>query len=92
MCGDQGTTHVLSMPFLRRCETMKTQGGGREKTQHHEMRSTHLYSFLEVGAPKKVIGLHSGSMDRFLHSYMQSPLDDDVSLHGDISPRRPPDQ
>ena len=24
MCEDQGTTHVLSVPFLRRCETMET--------------------------------------------------------------------
>ena len=46
MCGDQGTTHVLHVPFLRRCETMETQGGGRDKTQHHEMRSTHPYPFL----------------------------------------------
>ena len=35
MCGDQGTTHVLSVPLLRRCETMETQGGSRENTQHH---------------------------------------------------------
>ena len=56
------------------------------------MRSTHPYSFLEVDAPKKVIILFSGSMDRFFHSYMQSPLDDDVSLHGDIFPGRPLDQ
>ena len=36
--------------------------------------------------------MRSGRMDRVVHSYMQSPLDDDVSLHGEISPRRPPDQ
>ena len=30
ICGDQGTTHV---PLLRRCGTMETQGGGREKNQ-----------------------------------------------------------
>ena len=46
MCGDQGTTHVLHVPVLRRCGTMETQGGGREKAQHHEMRITHPYSFL----------------------------------------------
>ena len=92
MCGDQGTTHVLHVPLLRRCGTMETQGGYREKTQHQNMRSTHPYSFLEVDAPKKVIGLRSGSMNRFVHSYMQSPRDDDVSLHGDILPGKPSDQ
>ena len=49
-------------------------------------------SFLEVDAPKKVIGLCSDSMEDYLHSSIQSSLDDDVSFHGDISPRRPPDQ
>ena len=39
-----------------------------------------------------MIGLHSGSMEGFLHSYIQSSLDDGVSLHGDIAPRRPLDQ
>lgn len=34
----------------------------------------------------------SGSMDIFVHSYMQSPLEDDVSLHGDIFSGRPLDQ
>ena len=67
MFEDQGTTHV---PLLRRCGTMETQGGGREKTQHHEMRSTHPYPFLEVDAPKKVIGLRSGSMESFIHLYI----------------------
>ena len=71
---------------------METQGGSREKTQHHEMMSIHPYSFLEVDVPKKVIGLHSGSMEGYLHSCIQSSLDDDVSLHGDISPRRPLDR
>ena len=55
MYGDQGTTHVLHVPLLRRCGTMETQGEGRENTQHHEMRSTHPYLFLEVDSPKKVI-------------------------------------
>ena len=68
---------------------METQGEDRENTQHHEMKSTHPYSFLEVGAPKKVIRLCSGSMDIFVHSYMQSPFDDNVSLHGYIFPGRP---
>ena len=36
--------------------------------------------------------MHSGSMEGSLHSYMQSSLDDDVSLHGDILPGRPLDQ
>ena len=53
------------------------------------MRSTHPYILYEVDAPKKVIGLRSGSMDIFVHSHMQSPLDDEVSLHGDILLGRP---
>ena len=53
ICGDQGTTHV---PLLRSFRTLETQGEGREKTQPHEMRSIHPYSFLGVDAPKKVIG------------------------------------
>ena len=36
--------------------------------------------------------MHSESREKSVHSYMQSTLDDDVSLHGDISPRRPPNQ
>ena len=92
MCGDQGTTHVLHVPLLRRCRTMETQGEGREETQHHEMRSTHPYSFMEVDSHKKVIGLCSGSMESFLHSYIQSSLVEDVSLHGNIFPGRPLDQ
>ena len=39
-----------------------------------------------------IIGLCSGSMEGFLHSYIQSSLDDGVSLHGEITPRRPLDQ
>ena len=71
---------------------MDTQGRDREDDYHDVMRSPHPYLFYEVDAPKKVIGLHSRSMDRLVHSYMQSPFDDDVSLHGDIMPGRPLDQ
>ena len=56
------------------------------------MRSTHPSLFYEVDAPNKVIGLCNRSMESFLHSYIQSSLDDDVSLHGGIAPRRPLDQ
>ena len=31
MYGDQGTSHVLPVPLLRRCGNFKTQGGNREK-------------------------------------------------------------
>ena len=55
------------------------------------MRSTHPYSFMEVDGPKKVIGLRSGSMEGYLHSSIQSSLDDDISLHGDILLGRPLD-
>ena len=68
MCGDQGTTHVLHVPLLRRCGAMETQGGDREDDHHGEMRSTHPYIFYEVDAPKEVIGLRSGSMEGYLHS------------------------
>ena len=56
------------------------------------MRSTHPYLFYEVDATKAVIGLHSGSMDRLVHSYIQSSLVEDVPLHGDILLGRPLDQ
>ena len=56
------------------------------------MRSTHPYPFLEVVTRRGETRLCSESMGRFFHSYMQSSLDDDVSLHGDISLRRPLDQ
>ena len=55
------------------------------------MRGIHPCLFHEVDAPKRVIGLHSGSMEGFLHSCVQSPLYD-VSFPGDIAPRRPLDQ
>ena len=29
-CGDEGTTHDSSVPLLRRCETLETQGRDRE--------------------------------------------------------------
>ena len=90
MYGDQGTSHVLPVPLLRRCGTLETQGGSREKAQHHEIRSTHPYSSMEVDAPEKVIGLCSGSMEGYLHSSIQSSLDNDVSLHGDIFEGRSP--
>ena len=70
MCGDQDTIHVLHVPLLRRCGTMETQGGDREDDHHDVMRSTHPCLFYEVDAPKKVIGLHSGSMEIFPHSYI----------------------
>ena len=70
---------------------MKIKGGDREDDQHHVMRSTHPYIFQEVDAPKRETGLHSEGKEKSSHSYMQSTLDDDVSLHGDIAPRRPLD-
>ena len=56
------------------------------------MRSTNPYPFMEVDAPKKVIGLHNGRMESYLHSSIHSSLDDDVSLHRDILSGRPLDQ
>ena len=64
----------------------------REDDRHHVIRSTHPYLFYKVDAPKMMIGLRSRSMDGFLHSYIQSSLDDGVALHGDIAPRRPLDK
>ena len=91
-CGDQGTTHDLHVPLMMRCGTMETKGGDREEDQHHVMRSTHPYPFQEVDAPKRETRLCSEGKDKSAHSYMQSTLDDDVSLHGGIAPRRPLDQ
>ena len=31
MYGDQGTSNVLPMPFLKRCKTMESQGGDGKK-------------------------------------------------------------
>ena len=70
---------------------MEIKGGDSEDDQHHVMRSTHPCPFHEVDAPKRETGLCSESRDKSVHSYMQSTLDDDISLHGEISPRRPPD-
>ena len=55
------------------------------------MGSTHPYSSMEVDAPEEVIGLCSGSMEGYLHSSIQSSLDNDVSLHGDILQEDPQD-
>ena len=92
MCGDQGTTHVLHVPLMMKCGTMEIQGGDREDDHHDVMRSTHPCIFYKVDEPKEVIGFCSGSKDRLVHSYMQSPFDDDVSFHGDIFLGRPLDQ
>ena len=56
------------------------------------MRSTHPYPLKKVEAPKRKTGFRSKSLYRFVHSYMQSSLDDDVSFHGEIFLRRPLDQ
>ena len=71
---------------------MGIEGGDREDDQHHVMRSTHPYLSYEVDTPKEVTGLRSGSMEDFLHSPIQSSIDEDVSSSGDISPRGPVDQ
>ena len=56
-----------------------------------EEGQSHSYLLQKVDAPKEVIGLLSGSMEGFLHSRIQSPLDD-VSSARDIAPRRSLDQ
>ena len=71
---------------------METPGRDREDDHHDEMRRKHPCLSYEDDAPKRVIGLCSGSMDRLVHSYIQSSLVEDVSFHGDILPRRPLDQ
>ena len=58
--------------------------------ENGEEGQSHSYLLQKVDAPKEVIGLCSGSMEGFLHSCIQSPLDD-VSFPGDIAPRRPHD-
>ena len=56
------------------------------------MRSTHPYLFQKVDAQKRQNDLRSEGKGRVIHSYMQSTLDIDVSLHGGITPGRPPYQ
>ena len=89
MHGDQGTLHDSHVPWKMRCKTMKIQEEDRGETQHHVMRRAHLYPFLEVITPRKVIELRSGSMDRVVHPCIQSSSNENVSLSGDITPRMP---
>ena len=89
MHGDQGTLHDSHVPWNMRCKTMKIQEEDRGETQHHMMRRAHLYPFLEVITPRKVIELRSGSMDRVVHPCIQSSSNENVSLSGDITLRRP---
>ena len=63
---------------------MEIKGGDGEDDQHHVMRSTHPYLFQEVYAPKREIGLHSDDRGKSVHLDIQSTLDVDVSLHGEI--------
>ena len=67
MHGYQGTLHDSHVPWKMRCKTMKIQEEDIGETQHHVMRRAHLYPFLEVITPRKVIELHSGSMDMIVH-------------------------
>ena len=92
ICEDQCTIHEHHVPLLIGCETLQMKGEGREDGQHHMMRSTHPYLFQKVDAQKRQTDLCSEGKDKVVHSYMQSTLDIDVSLHGGIPPGRPPDQ
>ena len=74
------------------CETLKMKEEDREEDHHHMIRSTHPYLFQKVDAQKRQTDLRSESKEKSVHKYMQSTLDIDVSLHGGIPPRRPPDQ
>ena len=67
MHGDQGTLHDSHVPWKMRCKTMKIREEDRGETQHHVMRRAHLYPFLEVITPRKVIELCNGSMDGVFH-------------------------
>ena len=71
---------------------METQGGGREKNQHHEVRSSRSYPSLEVFAPRREAGLCSQIMDISVHPYVQSSFDGYVSWYGEILSRIPLDQ
>ena len=62
-----------------------------EKDQHQGMMSIHPYLFREVSAHKERTALRSEERENSVHSYTQSALDFNVSLHGDIPPGRPPD-
>lgn len=92
ICGDQGTTHDLHVPLMIGCKNMEMKGGDREDDHHHVIRRTHPYLFQEVDAPKRETRLRSEGKDKSVHPYMQSTLDDDVSLNGGISLGSPLDQ
>ena len=68
---------------------MKTQEGDREESQQHVLRRAHSYPFLEVIAPRKVIGLRNEGMEKNFHLFMQSSSDENVSLSGEITLRGP---
>ena len=91
-CVEQGTIHKRYVPSLIDCETLQMEGEDREDGQHQVNRSTHPYLFHEVDTQKRQTDLHNESREKAVHSYMQSTLDIDVSLHGGIPPGRPPDQ
>ena len=67
------------------------EGEGREEGHHHLMRSTHPYLFQRAGARRREIGLCCEGKGKVSQPYKQSSLAMDVSLHGGILPRRPPD-
>ena len=67
------------------------KGEGREEGRHNLMRSTHPCLFQRVGAKKRNIDLRYEGKGKVSQPYVQSTLDIDVSLHGGIPPRRPPD-
>ena len=68
------------------------EGEGREKVQHHLMRSTHPYLFQRVNVNKRQTKFHYEGRDKVVRPYVKYTLDIDVSLHGGIPPGRPPDQ
>ena len=65
--------------------------GEEEEDQHQRMMSIHPYIFQKNYRQGKETALHREERDKSVHSYMQSTLYFDVSLHGGIPPGRPPD-
>ena len=73
-------------------ETLQMEWVDKKSGKHRMIGGMHIYPPQIDSAHKIEHDLRSESRDKSVHSCMQSTLDDDVSLHGEISPRRPPDQ
>ena len=70
---------------------MQLEGGGREEEQHHLIKGTHPLLFQRANARKRQANLRCKGRGKVAQPHEKYTLDIDVSLHGGISPGRPPD-